>query len=82
MRIFSSIVWALGVGAFALQTSVSTAGVESLVQRLLPQHASSFRFALVDAPNADVTKDTYTVSSTNDGSILVQGNSVSALLSG
>jgi hypothetical protein len=62
---------------------VSTTGVEALVQRRLPQHAGAFQFELVNVSTAKSRgNDTYAVSSTNDGKVLVQGNTLSALLSG
>ncbi|KAH8648643.1 putative alpha-N-acetylglucosaminidase [Xylariales sp. PMI_506] len=88
MRLLSLASWAVGAAAVATRainttssTASLTAGVEALVQRRIPQHASSFEFAIVNA-TTDPTYDTYTVSSTSDGKILVQGNTVSALLSG
>lgn len=63
--------------------SLSTDGIYNLVKRRLPQHADSFEFSLVNETekNANVN-DTYVVSGTSDGKILVEGNSLSALSSG
>jgi alpha-N-acetylglucosaminidase len=63
--------------------SLSTDGIYDLVKRRLPQHADSFEFVLVNETDRDTTvNDQYVVSSTSDGKILVEGNSLSALSSG
>ena len=85
MRVVGLLSWAaLAVGArsFVTRDSPSVAGVEALVQRRLPQHVDSFQFEIVNAsqPNG-LGGDRYVVSSAG-GKILVQGNSLSALLSG
>lgn len=59
----------------------ATDGISGLVQRLLPNHANSFEFQLVDQKN-DTENDNYRVSSASNGKILVAGNSVSALAVG
>ncbi|KAI3325998.1 glycoside hydrolase family 89 protein [Xylariaceae sp. AK1471] len=91
MRASNLIAWVFATGVVAIQTTASTVGVESLVQRRLPQHAKSFQFEVVDATNATQTEteaetervnDSYIVSSTSDGKILVQGNTVGALFAG
>ncbi|KAI2640276.1 glycoside hydrolase family 89 protein [Xylaria nigripes] len=86
MRIFNPIAWALA--AVGVAATVSTAGVESLVQRRLPHHAGSFKFEIVNfgcvAKHNNVTErenDRYVVS-TDKGKVLVQGNTVNALISG
>ncbi|KAI1826032.1 glycoside hydrolase family 89 protein [Xylaria intraflava] len=86
MRVFNPVVWALA--AVGVAATISTAGVESLVRRRLPHHAESFQFKIVNAVKNETgtgverENDSYVVSSTKNGKILVQGNSVSALLSG
>ncbi|KAI1439289.1 glycoside hydrolase family 89 protein [Xylaria sp. CBS 124048] len=87
MRVFNPVAWALA--AVGVVASVSTAGVESLVRRRLPQQANSFQFEIVDdhlgAKNQSGigrANDSYTVSTSQDGKILVQGNTVSGLLAG
>lgn len=63
--------------------SLSTDGIYGLVKRRLPQHADSFEFALVNETKKNAAvNDQYVVSSTSDGKILVEGNSLSALSSG
>ena len=85
MRIARLLSWAaLAVGASSLATrdTPSIAGVEALVQRRLPQHVNSFQFEIVNASQANgLGSDRYVVSSAG-GKILVQGNTLSALLSG
>ncbi len=85
MRVVQLLSWAaLAVGArsSATRDNPSIAGVEALVQRRLPQHVNSFQFEIVNAsqPNG-LGSDRYVVSSVG-GKIVVQGNSLSALLSG
>ncbi|KAF2967071.1 hypothetical protein GQX73_g6497 [Xylaria multiplex] len=94
MRIFDLFAaWAFGAGVLALRTTASTAGVESLVRRRLSQHAKSFQFEIIEGLEADGTQtdteietervnDSYVVSSTNDGKVVVQGNTAGALLAG
>ncbi|KAI0420631.1 glycoside hydrolase family 89 protein [Xylaria grammica] len=92
MRVFHLFAaWAFAAGALALRTAASTAGVESLVRRRLPQHADSFRFEIVGDLEADITQsdaetervnDSYVVSSAEDGTVVVQGNTAGALLAG
>lgn len=66
---------------------LSTAGVEALVRRRLPRHAHVFEFALVKgwqpAPLGNASQpESYVVSSTKNGKIHVQGDTLSAILSG
>jgi len=93
MRIFNiAVTWAfVAAGAAAIRTTASTAGVESFVQRRLPQHVGSFRFELVDPESESEAEteieiervnDSYSVSGTSHGRILVQGNTVGALFAG
>lgn len=87
MRLGSQVILAAAAAFAAVVTdaaaNTSTAGIEALVQRRLPQHAGSFQFELVNVSTAaPKSNDTYAVSSTEDGKILVQGNTLSALLSG
>ncbi|KAI8628560.1 glycoside hydrolase family 89 protein [Xylariaceae sp. FL1651] len=88
MQLFNLFAWTAAVSAVALRptaTTASTAGVAALVQRRMPQHAPSFQFVIVNATNATTTEpvnDSYVVSSMSNGKILVQGNTVSALLAG
>ncbi|KAH8601973.1 putative alpha-N-acetylglucosaminidase [Bisporella sp. PMI_857] len=68
--------------------SYSTKGIEDLVKRRLPEHADAFEFRLlgnstdlISSKNQPMN-DEYSISSTADGKILVQGNSPIALSSG
>lgn len=89
-QLFAACAFAAGISV-ALRTSASTTGVESLVRRRLPQHADSFQFELLEElePNVgqidvedDRVNDSYVVSSSSDGRVLVQGNTAGALLAG
>ncbi|KAI0107278.1 glycoside hydrolase family 89 protein [Nemania sp. FL0031] len=92
MRVLNLITWAFAVGVVdALRTTNSTAGVEALVRRRLPQHAESFQFEIIGALNpagnqteteTERVNDTYVVSNTGHGKILVQGNTVGGLFAG
>lgn len=84
VKIISWAAVAVGAGAALASTSAhSTAGVEALVKRRLPQHSDKFEFAIVNAPDSkELANDTYSVTSTHDGRFLIRGNTVSALLSG
>jgi len=80
MHLVSRIVLTVAAAVAAVSAGLSTSGVEALVERRLPQHASSFQFKLVNLSTA--ANDSYVVSNIDDGKILVQGNTLSALLSG
>ncbi|PTB63279.1 glycoside hydrolase family 89 protein [Trichoderma citrinoviride] len=58
----------------------STAGIEALVKRRLPQHADSFIFSL--SANVESESESYTVTNAEDGKIRVQGASLSSILYG
>lgn len=58
----------------------STQGIYDLVQRRMPQHADSFQFSVVNFTNQ--LQDHYVVSTLDNGTVSVQGNSLSALSSG
>lgn len=61
----------------------STQGIYSLLQRRMPLHANSFELSLVDSIGDSTTgHDHYSVSSTSEGKILVEGTTLSALSSG
>ncbi len=80
MRVSKLLGWVLvAVNAFA-EASTSCAGIEALVQRRLPNHAGCFEFSISETSNS--TKDSYTVTSTQDGKIHVQGSSTSGVLYG
>ncbi|KAE8151487.1 tim-barrel domain-containing protein [Aspergillus avenaceus] len=69
------------LAATAIGLSLSTQGIQSLVQRRLPDHAHNFEFSLVNV-SQHVTNDSYVISSTSEGKILVEGNTLSALSKG
>ncbi|GFF94021.1 alpha-N-acetylglucosaminidase [Aspergillus udagawae] len=67
--------------------SQSTQGIYNLLQRRMPQHADSFQFSLVNATGVASDDggqpfDHYVVSTLSNGTVLVEGNSLSALSSG
>ena len=87
MRLFSHFA-AIGT-CLHLCAAQPTAGIEALVQRRLPDHADKFSFSLTGAPSSltatNITSspnDEYTVSSGNNGTLHVSGNSPIALASG
>ncbi|KAH9212547.1 putative alpha-N-acetylglucosaminidase [Leptodontidium sp. 2 PMI_412] len=63
-------------------SALSTQGIESLVRRRLPAHIDDFEFRLLGNETSTGGNDVYSVSSSEDGKILVEGNSLSALSSG
>lgn len=73
------LLFLLSFGRVTHQTT--TAGINSLVQRLLPNHVDSFEFQLRNQKNA-TENDSYNVSSASNGKIVVAGNSLSALAVG
>jgi alpha-N-acetylglucosaminidase len=75
MRWINSLFWLYGATALA-----QTEGITNLVKRLLPSHCDSFRFTL----DTDLTGeyDTFVVTSAPNSTILVRGNTLSALSSG
>lgn len=83
MQIVSFISAALAVATTAVAASApSTAGIEALVQRRLPDHVGDFEFSIVNATTTLEEDDVYTVSSCGCGKIKVEGNSLSALATG
>lgn len=78
----TAMVWvkALLLGLYASTTfAQSLDGIYDLVRRRMPDHADNFRFSLVDFNS---TNDQFVVSTAANGTILVQGNSLSALAYG
>ena len=59
----------------------SPTGIESLVQRRLPQHAENFEFSIVNATSLG-ENDVYSVSNGDNGKIKVEASSLSALATG
>lgn len=83
MRVLKACAWLLtAVGVAASSHQSPTEGVESLVKRRLPQHVDSFEFVLEPSHGSGLLNDTYTVSSTNNGKVRIEGTTTSALLSG
>lgn len=81
MRLSTLLVWA--ITALTVTSAQSVQGIQDLVKRRLPHHVDSFSFSLVNATQPyDQTNDQYIVSSASNGTILVEGNSLSALASG
>jgi hypothetical protein len=80
----SSVLGALALG-WTVAATASTQGLYDLVKRHLPTHCEDFVFVLEDfvSPSnaSDLTNDKYTISGL-DGSITIQGNSLSALSTG
>jgi alpha-N-acetylglucosaminidase len=64
----------------------STAGIEALVRRRIPDHADNFQFALVDNSTTGThntsSNDAYTVADLSNGTIRVEGTTLSALATG
>ena len=74
------LVGLLSVSGAAAQ---STNGLYSLVKRRLPNHVENFQFSLVsNLTGSDDGYDQFVVQSSSNGSVLVQGTSLSALSSG
>ncbi|KAJ4377746.1 hypothetical protein N0V83_000576 [Neocucurbitaria cava] len=71
--------------AVAAAATLSTQGLYDLVERRLPGHSNDFVFTLNDTAHTNSSKppnDAYLVSTHNNGSISIEGNSLSALASG
>jgi alpha-N-acetylglucosaminidase len=74
-------VWCLFAGSASADYAQ---GIYDLVRRRIPQHADSFQFSLLDTVQSppdytDQVKDQYVVSTLQNGTILIEGNSLSAL---
>ena len=78
------LIWI--IFAVAVPAAQSTDGILNLVKRRLPNNVDDFEFRLLEnnaVPlTAKPTNDEYSVSSTPDGKIMVEGNSLIALASG
>jgi alpha-N-acetylglucosaminidase len=73
--------------ALAADTAASTDGIRNLVKRRIPDHFDDFEFRLTGDQAefpliGQPAIDEYSVSSTVDGKILVEGSSPIALASG
>lgn len=82
MRFLQASIAAFAATAAISVSALSTTGIEGLVSRRLSKHANSFQFEIVDATAAAGVYDQYTVSSTKNDTILVQGTTLSALATG
>lgn len=78
MRWIHSLLWFWAVSTVAQ----STEGLYNLVQRRLPNHIDKFQFELTNYTSAKDRYDEFLVQTTPNGTVLVQGNTISALSSG
>ncbi|KAJ5396423.1 hypothetical protein N7509_004536 [Penicillium cosmopolitanum] len=60
----------------------STDGMYSLVKRRLPEHVDQFRFSISSNLTDNGGYDQFTVKTAHNGTVLVEGSSISALSSG
>lgn len=79
MRWSQSLLWLVSASTVVAQ---STEGIYNLVKRRLPNHADDIRFELTNSTQVNDSYDQYVVSTVDDGTLLVQGSSLSALSSG
>jgi alpha-N-acetylglucosaminidase len=87
MRFYRAVVGALLGVLCQSSVAVSTEGLQDLVKRRLPDHLDSFAFSLnasFETQDGDYIRknDNFEVSSAPNGTILIQGNSLSALATG
>jgi len=82
-------VTTLTAGVLALAASVtaqSTAGLTNLLSRRMPNHVNDFAFKIVNASSLGVTNstyhDSYSVSRAANGTVMIQGTTISALSQG
>ncbi|KAJ5161345.1 hypothetical protein N7492_006737 [Penicillium capsulatum] len=73
-----SLLWLLAASAAAR----STDGLYKLVERRLPNHVGHFRFEISNQITASHNYDQFVVKTTANGTVGVQGNTISALSSG
>ncbi len=78
MLFSNALIWLTGVTV--LVSSQPTQGIVNLVKRRLASHVDDFEFHLLGKESTN-SNDAYNVSSLG-GKILVEGNSLSALLGG
>ncbi|EEA22743.1 hypothetical protein TMatcc_001598 [Talaromyces marneffei ATCC 18224] len=81
LAIASTAIAAPGSTSTSTSSQLSTTGIESLLQRRLPQHAHKFEFSVVNATSLG-ENDAYTVANAENGRIKVEGSSLSALATG
>lgn len=78
MRWITSLLWLFAASAAAQ----STDGLYRLVKRRLPDHVDLFRFDLRNFTSGKNEYDQFVVRTAPNGTILVEGNTISALSSG
>lgn len=78
MRWTKSLLWYFAASAVAQ----STDGLYSLVKRRLPKHVDQFRFLVNSDPTDTGGYDQFTVRTAPNGTVLIEGSSISALSSG
>lgn len=81
LAIAGTAIAAPGSTSTSTSSQLSTTGIESLLQRRLPQHAHKFEFSVVNATSLG-ENDAYTVANAENGRIKVEGSSLSALATG
>lgn len=78
MRWTTSLLWLIA----ALATAQSTDGLYKLIKRRLPNHVDLFQFELKNYTGGENEYDQFVVRTTPNGTVLVEGNTLSALSSG
>lgn len=78
LRLFILITCITGLHA----ASNPAQGLVDLVQRRMPDHVNNFNFVLNNSTTTGLKNDSYSVTSSGNGIITVQGNSLSALATG
>jgi alpha-N-acetylglucosaminidase len=78
MRWVSSLIWCCTTSAVAQ----STEGLYNLVERRLPKHVDQFQFSINSNLTHNGGYDQFTVKTAHNGTVLVEGSSISALSSG
>lgn len=78
MRWINSLLWS----CVATAAAQSTDGLYGLIKRRLPNHVDRFRFTLDGQFGNSDGYDQFVVQSADNGTVLVHGNSISALSSG
>jgi alpha-N-acetylglucosaminidase len=81
----SSVLGLLAL-CFTATATPSTQGLYDLVKRRLPSHCDAFVFTLANSTtptnSTELELDEYTISTATNGSIAIEGNSLSALATG
>ena len=83
MQLFRAVLTAFAaVIAVSAQSAPSTAGIEALLNRRFAKHAGNIQFEIINSTTQNGVYDQYSVSSISNGTILVQGNTLSGLATG